>query len=390
MDKISSFTVDHLRLLPGLYVSRIDAVGGQIVTTFDLRFTRPNFEPVLDVPAIHTIEHLGATLLRNDEQWGEQVLYFGPMGCRTGFYLLLAGEVDTALALPLVIRVMEGIVAFDGEVPGASPAECGNYLSHDLAMAKVAARSYLSVLDEIAAGAAEHTRYPAGDAGESLGFVIAMESELEQLKAVLPPLISVAAAGRTFWVGPGVFAIESGIGELAAASATEALVWFARSQGAPLTRVINAGVCGALVPGKFALGEPLVVEKVVHYEFDLSPIEALMPGQYPGEPSALLPLDVAGLLPDFQRATLASGDKFCSDPALAAQLVRDYGADICEMEAAGVTRTARLHSLPVTLIKTISDEAGADDQAATFWATTKPGGMTSLQLALDQLLTALR
>ncbi|MDR0837886.1 MAG: S-ribosylhomocysteine lyase [Propionibacteriaceae bacterium] len=146
MEKIASFTIDHNRLAPGLYVSRLDRAGDVTLTTFDLRFTAPNREPVLDQAALHTIEHLGATLLRNDAGWSDRVVYFGPMGCRTGFYLILVGELTSTDALPLVKQVMDGIAAYDGPVPGADAGECGNYLNHDLAMAKFYARAYSRVL----------------------------------------------------------------------------------------------------------------------------------------------------------------------------------------------------------------------------------------------------
>ncbi len=147
MKKIASFTIDHIRLLPGVYVSRTDKVGKEIITTFDLRFTAPNREPVLDVPATHTIEHVGATFLRSHPTWGNRDIYFGPMGCRTGFYLVLAGELTSADVLPLVKELAEFIASYDDEVPGAKPEECGNYLNHDLPMAKYEAKKYLDVLE---------------------------------------------------------------------------------------------------------------------------------------------------------------------------------------------------------------------------------------------------
>jgi S-ribosylhomocysteine lyase len=144
MQKITSFTIDHLKLLTGLYVSRKDRVGAETVTTFDIRITRPNTEPVMDTPAVHTIEHLGATFLRNHEEWKDQVLYFGPMGCRTGFYLLLAGDYTSEDIFDLIKEMFCFIVDFEGEIPGASPKDCGNYLDMNLSMAKYYARKYLS------------------------------------------------------------------------------------------------------------------------------------------------------------------------------------------------------------------------------------------------------
>lgn len=149
MEKITSFTIDHLRLLSGLYVSRKDRVGDSVVTTFDLRVCRPNFEPVMNTAEIHTIEHLAATFLRNDPQWKDKVLYFGPMGCRTGFYLLLAGDLEPLDILPLVKACFKFVSDFDEEVPGASAKDCGNYLDMNLPMARYWANRYLAVLDHI-------------------------------------------------------------------------------------------------------------------------------------------------------------------------------------------------------------------------------------------------
>lgn len=157
MEKIASFTVDHLRLLPGLYVSRRDKIGAETVTTFDLRMTRPNAEPVMNTAEVHTLEHLGATYLRNDPTWKDRVVYFGPMGCRTGFYLLVAGDHSPEDLLPLLRVTFRFIAAFDGPVPGAAAKDCGNYLDMNLPMARYHAQRYLAVLE---AAAPETLRYP--------------------------------------------------------------------------------------------------------------------------------------------------------------------------------------------------------------------------------------
>ena len=143
MKKITSFTIDHIRLEPGVYVSRVDAVAGHPVTTFDLRMTAPNDEPVINTAEMHTIEHLAATFLRNHEEYKDKTLYFGPMGCRTGFYLLLAGEYTSKDIVPLMIEMFTFIRDFEGEVPGAAPKDCGNYLDMNLGMAKYLANKYL-------------------------------------------------------------------------------------------------------------------------------------------------------------------------------------------------------------------------------------------------------
>ena len=157
MEKITSFTIDHIRLLPGLYVSRKDAVGENTVTTFDLRLTRPNTEPVMNTAEVHTIEHLAATYLRNDPYWKERVLYFGPMGCRTGFYLLMNGDYSSSDMLHLVLDCFRFIRDYEGEVPGASAKDCGNYLDMNLPMAKYCAERYVKLLEAVTA---ENLNYP--------------------------------------------------------------------------------------------------------------------------------------------------------------------------------------------------------------------------------------
>lgn len=164
MEKITSFTIDHLRLLPGLYVSRKDQAGTQTVTTFDLRLTRPNQEPVMNTAEVHTIEHLAATYLRNEPNWKDKVLYFGPMGCRTGFYLLITGDYTSEQILPLVLDCFRFIRDYRGEVPGASARDCGNYLDMNLPMANNWGARYYALLENITP---EHLRYPA-DEGETV------------------------------------------------------------------------------------------------------------------------------------------------------------------------------------------------------------------------------
>lgn len=144
MEKIASFTIDHLKLVPGVYVSRKDTIGKEVITTFDLRMTSPNDEPVMNTAEVHTIEHLAATFLRNHPVYGDKTIYFGPMGCRTGFYLLLAGDLTSKEIVPLMIEMFEFIRDFKDEVPGASPKDCGNYLDMNLPMANYLAKRYLN------------------------------------------------------------------------------------------------------------------------------------------------------------------------------------------------------------------------------------------------------
>ena len=149
MEKITSFTIDHIKLQPGLYVSRKDKVGAETVTTFDLRLTKPNDEPVMNTAEGHTIEHLAAPYLRNEPTWKDKVLYFGPMGCRTGFYLLLTGDHTSKDVVPLVLDCFRFIRDYRGDVPGASPKDCGNYLDMNLSMANYWGRKYAALLENI-------------------------------------------------------------------------------------------------------------------------------------------------------------------------------------------------------------------------------------------------
>ena len=149
MEKITSFTIDHIKLQPGVYVSRKDPVGNAMITTFDIRMTSPNEEPVMNTAEMHTIEHLAATFLRNHKEWGANIIYFGPMGCRTGFYLLLAGDYESCDIIDLLKEMFVFIADFEDKVPGASAKDCGNYLDMNLPMAKYLARKYLNEVLEI-------------------------------------------------------------------------------------------------------------------------------------------------------------------------------------------------------------------------------------------------
>lgn len=164
MEKIASFTVDHIRLVPGVYVSRKDTVNSSVITTFDIRMTSPNDEPVMNTAEVHTIEHLGATFLRNHADYKDRVIYFGPMGCRTGFYLLLAGDYSSADIVPLLKEMYTFIASYEGEIPGASAKDCGNYLDMNLPMANNWGARYCALLENITP---EHLRYPA-DEGETV------------------------------------------------------------------------------------------------------------------------------------------------------------------------------------------------------------------------------
>ena len=158
MNKIASFTVNHLTLLPGIYVSRKDKVGEEVITTFDIRMTAPNREPVINTAEIHTMEHLGATFLRNHKEWAKKVIYFGPMGCRTGFYMILAGDLESKDVVGLVTEMFTFMAEFEGDVPGAAARDCGNYLDMNLPLTKIVAERFLdNTLKNITE---EHLVYP--------------------------------------------------------------------------------------------------------------------------------------------------------------------------------------------------------------------------------------
>ena len=162
MNKIPSFTINHERLLRGIYVSRKDAVGGEVVTTFDIRMKQPNVEPVMHNGAIHTIEHLAATYLRNDPVWSDRVIYWGPMGCLTGNYLLLRGDLESKDIVGLMKNTFRFIADYEGEIPGATAKDCGNWLLHDLPMARWEARKYLTEVLEHLTDANLHYPEQAG------------------------------------------------------------------------------------------------------------------------------------------------------------------------------------------------------------------------------------
>lgn len=158
MEKIASFTIDHINLLRGIYVSRKDIIGGEVVTSFDIRMKEPNREPALACAAIHTIEHLAATFLRNHPTWAQSIVYWGPMGCLTGNYLIMKGDLSSSDILPLMIETFEFVSSFEGEIPGASSRDCGNYLLNDLPMAKWEASKYLS--EVLKCATSENLNYP--------------------------------------------------------------------------------------------------------------------------------------------------------------------------------------------------------------------------------------
>ena len=146
MDLIPSFSVDHTKIVPGIFESRVDTLGSETVTTFDVRLKRPNAEPEIAPAAMHTIEHVVATYLRNHPDWKDKLIYWGPMGCLTGFYIIVKGRPAAADMYPIVLKAFRYMSEYEGDVPGATPENCGKYLMHDLPMAKWEAKKYVEYL----------------------------------------------------------------------------------------------------------------------------------------------------------------------------------------------------------------------------------------------------
>jgi S-ribosylhomocysteine lyase len=159
MKKIPSFTINHLKLLRGIYVSRKDYLGKDVVTTFDIRMKEPNREPAISQPALHTIEHLAATFLRNHPEWGNKIIFWGPMGCCTGNYLLLRGDLESKDIVNLMKETFTFISEYEGDIPGANARDCGNYMLNNLPMAKWEAKKYLKEVLDCISG--ENLIYPA-------------------------------------------------------------------------------------------------------------------------------------------------------------------------------------------------------------------------------------
>ena len=247
MEKIASFTVDHIKLQPGIYVSRKDTVGQEVITTFDLRMTSPNEEPVMNTAEMHTIEHLGATFLRNHPVYKDKTIYFGPMGCRTGFYMLLAGDYTSKDVVGLVTFSCLSSYATLGEVPGAAAKDCGNYLDMNLPMANYLGKRYLEQV-------LYNKRRPSGLSGvrserkkkmAKIGIIGAMELEVDALKAAMEVKNTVTRAGMEFKEGTlngaDVVVVRSGIGKVNAALCVQILGGFISDP----THMIAASVAGS-------------------------------------------------------------------------------------------------------------------------------------------------
>ena len=376
MERIASFSVDHTKLEPGVYVSRSDAdeKTGCVTTTFDLRMTAPNREPVMDTAAVHAIEHLGATFLRNDAEWKDRVIYFGPMGCRTGFYLVLFGAYEPADVADLVLRLYEFARDFEGEIPGAKPEECGNYHDSDLAQAKWWARRYvadtLSVLDDA------HTHYPAlldldTSMENPIGIIGAMDVEVELLKESMAAegAVETSHTGQlSFFTGTlsgaPVVVAQCDVGMVNAAAHTQLIIDRFAVRG-----VVNTGVAGSL-DASIDIGDIVVATDAVNHLMDVGNL-GYAPGQTPGLSTLAFPadealrraaVDAAAEL-DIQtwEGRVASGDVFVREDVDKNRIADTFDASCCEMEGAAIAQVCWLNRVPFAIVRAISDKADGTD-----------------------------
>ena len=379
MKKIASFTIDHLKLEPGIYVSRKDHIGSEAVTTFDIRMTRPNFEPVMNTAEIHTIEHLGATFLRNHMEMGDKVVYFGPMGCRTGFYMILAGDYEAKDVVSLVTEMYEFMASYEGDVPGASAKDCGNYLDLNLNMAKYCSRKFLeNTLKNIDEA---HLVYPDLSVVLShkglvnivikIGIFGAMDEEVSKLKEVLEETEVVKKASMEFYQGKlygvSVVIVKSGIGKVNAGICAQMLVDLF-----DVTAIINTGIAGSL-NAKINIGDIVLSSDTLQHDVDAVAF---------GYELGLIPrMDTLSFKADEDLINLArkeceevlqeinafvgrvlSGDQFISNKDKKEWLINTFNGDCVEMEGAAIAQTAHLNNIPFLIIRAISDKA--DDSAA--------------------------
>ena len=369
MEKIASFTVDHIKLQPGIYVSRKDTVGQEVITTFDLRMTSPNEEPVMNTAEMHTIEHLGATFLRNHPVYKDKTIYFGPMGCRTGFYLLLAGDYESKDIVPLIREMFEFIRDYKDEVPGASARDCGNYLDMNLPMANYLAKKYLTeVLDHISD---ERLIYPEKHGGkEMLGIIGAMEIEVNRIKEQMEDVSVTDKAGMSFfegkWNGNDVVVVRSGIGKVNAAVCAQILADTFHADA-----IINTGIAGSL-KNEINIGDIVLSTDAIQHDMDAQGF-GYAPGVIPQMEVSDFQADeklielakkcCAEVCPDIQVFTgrVVSGDQFISDKKKKEWLSSQFEGLCAEMEGAAIAQAAYLNHVPFLIIRAISDKA--DDSA---------------------------
>jgi len=371
MDDIASFTIDHELLEPGVYVSRIDQDPntGCFATTFDIRLIAPNREDVLDTAAVHAIEHLGATFLRNNPEWKDRTIYFGPMGCRTGFYLVVFGRIQSREIIPAVQGLCDFIMNFEGKIPGASPKECGNWSDSDLNLAKKAVARFientLSNIDD------EHMFYPGEEphAIESpTGIMAAMDAELDMLAAQIDDPIFTRMSGVEFIEGtiedkPIVLA-KCGVGKVNAALTTQIMI-----DHFGIENIINTGVAGA-VDEDLEPGDIVIADDAAHHDMNAK-VLGYNQGEIPMANSSVFKTD-----PDISEALfeaadisgasevvtghIVSGDIFVSDFETKEFIAENFNAKCCDMESAAVAQVCVANNMPFGIIRTIFDTADGD------------------------------
>ncbi len=358
MKTIASFTVNHDKLEKGMYISRID---GDVVT-YDIRMKKPNGGDYLSNGELHTFEHLFATYARNGSL-ADQVLYVGPMGCRTGFYLLLRDTVSPQDAIRLVQESFAFIAEFEGEIPGSKRWECGNYLEHDLDGAKKVAKDMLSVLEN---WSKERLHY---ESAPVIGIIGAMDSEITTLSGALQEKEVVQISNLVFLKGvlsgKKVVVVKSGIGKVNAARCTQLLIdCFAPDC------IINSGIAGALDP-ELTAGDIVIGTGLIQHDFDVSGSGYARGYLYfgdPNEPSIFQadPFLIAQLEETIHRSfpqkklkkgRIATGDQFISNAEVRQGVWNEFGAFAVEMEGAAIAQTAMYNNIPFAVLRVISDQA---------------------------------
>ena len=371
MNKIASFTIDHDLLEPGVYVSRVDRDldTGCFTTTFDIRMTAPNREEVLETSAVHAIEHLGATFMRNNPEWEDKTVYFGPMGCRTGFYLVVFGNISSYEIVPVIRKMYEFIAGFEGEIPGASPKECGNWSDSDLDLAKAAASRFLeNTLENIDD---EHLFYPGSEPYSfklTTGIIAAMDAELDLIAAGIEEPVFSKLSGVEFIEGtiddiPIVLA-KCGVGKVNAALTVQIMIdHFA------VDRIVNTGVAGA-IDEELYIGDVVIAEDTLHHDMNAQ-VLGYKQGEIPQSTSSVFRTDVeiseilrtaANMLgaSEVVSGRIVSGDIFVSDPETKEFISEKFDAKCCDMESAAIAQVCVANNMPFGIIRTISDTASGD------------------------------
>lgn len=361
MNKIASFTVDHRFINEGVYISRIDGD----ITTYDMRMEKPNTGSLMDNTTMHSLEHLFATFVRNSEI-ADDVIYFGPMGCQTGFYLLVRNA-DNAQVINIIKKTLEDIAVYDGEMPGESEIECGNYRNLSVNAARIKAKAYLEQIKDITV---EDLSYSKGGV---IGIIGAMPNEVAAIKAKMSFCKTEKIGTIEFNVGEllgaNVVVAVAGVGKVNAAICTQTLI----SKYSPKF-IINTGVAGGY--SKLKVGEIVVATAVVQHDFDTSPIGDKK-GQIGGINIVEIPcsenvaemitnaLDEIKTIP-YERGIVATGDQFIGERDKANEITKEFGAIAYEMEGGSIGQVCYINKVDFCVLRSISDNG--DEGAAMSYA----------------------